>query len=145
MPPGGLAAELVAMGPWNFLFLRSCEAEVAHNAGQLTDLEHAQLSILYAHLLGASRPDQTMIELDADELGIELRAVRDTFARAHKKQQSLARQRPERRSARRESRRRRNVRTCRAKARAPSGDDPSPEPPLDLLDLAVLALGWGRA
>jgi hypothetical protein len=40
--------------------------------------------------------------------------------------------------------RRRNVRTRRAKARAPSGD-PSPEPePLDLLDAAVLVLGWER-
>jgi hypothetical protein len=54
--------------------------------------------------------------------------------------------RPQRPNRRRESRRpRRNVRTRRAKARAPSGDpSPEPEPPLDLLDVAVLALGWGR-
>jgi hypothetical protein len=38
---------------------------------------------------------------------------------------------------------RRTVRTGRAKARAPASSK-EPDPPLDLLDLAVLALGWGR-
>jgi len=159
-PPDGLAADLAAMGPWNYLFLASCTAEVAHNAGQLTDLEHAQLQILDTHLLGAARgaSEETLIELDADDLGIELRAVRDTFARAQKQQGRLGRrQGPNRRpAARRESRRRRNVRTRRAKARSPgssSDDGPSEgesgpaahsREPLDLLDIAVLALGWGR-
>jgi hypothetical protein len=41
--------------------------------------------------------------------------------------------------------RRRNVRTRPARARAPSDDpSPEPEPPLDVLDAAVLALGWER-
>jgi hypothetical protein len=49
-------------------------------------------------------------------------------------------QRPARQRGR--ASRRRSVRTNRATAR---GRDPSePEPPLDLLDAAVLALGWGR-
>jgi hypothetical protein len=38
--------------------------------------------------------------------------------------------------------RRRSVRTSRARARGP--DDSEPEPPLDLVDIAVLVLGWGR-
>lgn len=130
-PPNELADELAALGPWNFLFLQSCALEAAHKAGQITDTEYAQGEIFYAHLLGAARgaSEETMIELDADELGIELRQVRDILAEppplSRERVRPGCRQRPNRR---RESRRRRNVRTRRAKARAPSGDDSEPEP-----------------
>jgi hypothetical protein len=67
--------------------------------------------------------------------------------------------RPQRPNRRRESMRRRNIRTRRAKARAPSGDDSSsghvgePEASsrcstspqeLDFLDAVAFSLGWGR-
>jgi hypothetical protein len=42
-------------------------------------------------------------------------------------------------------RHRRRTSNGRRKARSPSGKDSEPDPPLDLLDVAVLALGWGRA
>lgn len=107
-------------------------------------------------------PDAAL-QREMDYLG---RVTRDTLAHTQKQVRLDRRQGPNRRPARRESRQRRNVRTRRAKARAPSGDPPEPprsagstyvaparcrargrnrpSDPLDLVDLAVLSLGWGR-
>lgn len=103
---------------------------------------------------GEFREPDAALQWEMDELG---RLARDTLARPQKKQVRLGhRQGPNRRPARRESRRRRNVRTRRAKARSPgssSDDGPSEgesgpaahsQPPLDLVDIAVLVRGWGR-
>jgi hypothetical protein len=91
-------------------------------------------------------PDAAL-QLEMDELG---RLTRDTLARPQKKQVRLrCRQGPNRRP-RRETRRRRNVRTRRAKARAPSrlgDDDPEPEPltSFDLGRLAVVSMrSWAH-
>jgi hypothetical protein len=133
MPPDDLAADPAAMGTWNLLFLQSCTAKVAHDAGEITDSEHAQLDVFYAHMLAAARgaSEETIIEIDADDLGIDLRKARDTLARGAtpaQKQVRLARHQGPNRRPPRGSRRRRSVRTRRAKARAPSGDDSEPEP-----------------
>ena len=92
---------------------------------------------------GEFREPDAALQWEMDELG---RLARDTFVQNRKRVVRLGhRQGPNRRPARRESRRSRNIRTRRAKARAPSGDpSPEPEPPLDLVDIAVLVLGWGR-
>jgi hypothetical protein len=151
MPSDDVAAELAAMGSWNYWFLRSSAAEAAYRAGQITQAEWARLDILCVQMTAAlddELPPDTAEDFAAFELGIPLRRARKylawTAGIAHKKRPIQIRHtcRPSRHSR---QHRRRNIRTRRAKARAPSGDpSPEPEQPLDLLDIAVLVLGWGR-
>ena len=97
-------------------------------------------------LLHAGEGDELEVVIAAVERlrsGIDNKTLR-RFLRARQQQQQSARSTHTAARPLRAARRRRTVRTGPRRARAPSGEDSEPEPPLDLLDLAVLALGWGR-